>query len=1167
MERKSTAVATARRRIVAAAAAVATVVAGLVITTGAAAPAAAATAGTLVGGFEDPSENWFAVGDAGTFSRVQAADAPQGQHVANVLLTNTSAGLVEVARGLPNLQFGKLTFALKAPDLSRIVVRLTDSTGRTQQTGHVLQNIPGWQTVTVDDPNVGDPHYAWGGTDGANFQGTAVQMSILVDTGFLNDPRPAQTTIQFDDVRISPPVQPTTLALDQTTLGNVFVGAAPARVGYRTTGDLLRWTLRDTSGAVTGSGELANPGTQGTLSLNVDPGWYSLSVDALSSGSVIATANTTLARIPQQSASPGSRFGVAAHYSPGWWNTDSVPLVGAAGLGTVRDEIQWADLEKQPGVYDWSAAVGTGQEVNAGLDLLLIAGYGNPLYDGGAKPTSPQGLAAYAAYSAALAARYQNNSAGIELWNEYDLGTGNTQPGTADDYVAMLKQAAPAIRQAAPGLPILGPGVADLTSGYLERTFQLGALDYLDGIVLHPYSYPTSAEALDATLTRIDALVEKYNNGRSKPIWITEDGWPTGTNTRAVSGADQATNLTKSAAIAAAHGVARFFWYDFQNDGTDATNVEDNFGLVHSVDDTLGAYTPKAAYVACATATSQLRNASFVGRDQSIGSVWNLQYSTTGGTDPDLRVLWATQNQTVGIRSTQPITVTTQFGTTSQYPGGGTVVLPLTNEPVYVSGHVDAVVTDSSALTVDQPYVGQPTTAHWTVDNTGSGVDQTFTLAIDGQSTPVTQQVAARKTGTVAVTLDAPTATGPMRVTGHLDVGGAPRGILTTVSTVQDPLALTGDHAVDASGQDVLRLRLTNHAPGPFTVQGIDWAAGPASGTTAAGQQVAGTSTLIVDVPVASPATPTTWTATARVSSHGNLTATGALRAASDITTVPERPIVVDGHLENLGGQTPIELSRATGGLDAKVWYTWDPDFLYVSAAVADPVQYQPWTGPDVWQGDSIQLTFAAGAPGEDTRTYHEIGLSLTPAGPQMYQWLPSDKGGVLAGRVVVVRDAATSTTTYEAAIPWSSLGGWNPSDALFSSSIAINDNDGSGRSYVEWGGGIVESKDATRFRSLRLVAAPTWTSSTAYTTGDLVTYNGAVFKASWWTKAQTPGDPYGAWQQLANAADGTPLWTASRVFVAGDVVSSGGKHYVAKWWTRNQQPGASQYGPWQLTS
>jgi 5'-nucleotidase len=78
------------------------------------------------------------------------------------------------------------------------------------------------------------------------------------------------------------------------------------------------------------------------------------------------------------------------------------------------------------------------------------------------------------------------------------------------------------------------------------------------------------------------------------------------------------------------------------------------------------------------------------------------------------------------------------------------------------------------------------------------------------------------------------------------------------------------------------------------------------------------------------------------------------------------------------------------------------------------------------------------------------------------------------------------------------------------------------------------------------------------------VYYQGSTWKALWWTQNQTPGDPYGPWQQILTAADGTAIWTPSRVFTAGDTVLYQGKKYVAQWWTRNQAPGQA-YGPWKL--
>ncbi|MET7422627.1 ExeM/NucH family extracellular endonuclease [Dactylosporangium sp. NPDC005555] len=93
---------------------------------------------------------------------------------------------------------------------------------------------------------------------------------------------------------------------------------------------------------------------------------------------------------------------------------------------------------------------------------------------------------------------------------------------------------------------------------------------------------------------------------------------------------------------------------------------------------------------------------------------------------------------------------------------------------------------------------------------------------------------------------------------------------------------------------------------------------------------------------------------------------------------------------------------------------------------------------------------------------------------------------------------------------------------------------------------------------------APAWNASTVYNSGDKVFYQGSVWQATWWTQNQKPGDPYGPWQQISTAPDGTAIWTASRIFTTGDVVLYQGKKYEAKWWTRNQAPG-DQWGPWKL--
>ncbi len=167
----------------------------------------------------------------------------------------------------------------------------------------------------------------------------------------------------------------------------------------------------------------------------------------------------------------------------------------------------WSEVETQKGVYDWDRPRAEFLDAarEAGVRPLLLAGYGNPLYDGGDGPTSDEAVSAYAAYAAAMATEFGDQATGIELWNEWDLGLGGNTRTSPEDYVNLLAAASPAVKAAAPDLPVIGPAVANLNTDWLEQTFRLGALQYVDGIVLHPYSYrsrPTPSTTPSRASTR-----------------------------------------------------------------------------------------------------------------------------------------------------------------------------------------------------------------------------------------------------------------------------------------------------------------------------------------------------------------------------------------------------------------------------------------------------------------------------------------------------------------------------------------------------------------------------------------------------------------------------------------------------------------------------------------
>ena len=86
---------------------------------------------------------------------------------------------------------------------------------------------------------------------------------------------------------------------------------------------------------------------------------------------------------------------------------------------------------------------------------------------------------------------------------------------------------------------------------------------------------------------------------------------------------------------------------------------------------------------------------------------------------------------------------------------------------------------------------------------------------------------------------------------------------------------------------------------------------------------------------------------------------------------------------------------------------------------------------------------------------------------------------------------------------------------------------------------------------------APLWSSTTAYSANDKVSYENKVYSAKWWNKNQAP-DNSNAWQLESPNDGGTAIWHAQNEYSQGAVVSYQQVNYQAKWWTKGEQPDAS---------
>ena len=251
----------------------------------------------------------------------------------------------------------------------------------------------------------------------------------------------------------------------------------------------------------------------------------------------------------------GFSFGVQTHFSQGW-NPAWLNLTSELATHSVRDTVNWASVERSPGVYDFS---GGAVQTLAGfcgrggvLTLTIIPK--NALYDGGRMVSSAAGKAAYANYIRALLTRFGACVAAIEVGNEIN-GAGTLDYPTGIDkfqtYVDTLRVLYAAVKPANPQVAILGGSTNVIGTGFLTSLFAAGMLGVIDGVAVHPYR--PDAEGIDFEIANLNAVMARY--GTPKPIWATEFSFGYADTRRAAAG------LVKSVIQLYATGVTHASWY------------------------------------------------------------------------------------------------------------------------------------------------------------------------------------------------------------------------------------------------------------------------------------------------------------------------------------------------------------------------------------------------------------------------------------------------------------------------------------------------------------------------------------------------------------------------------------------------------------------------------
>ena len=236
-----------------------------------------------------------------------------------------------------------------------------------------------------------------------------------------------------------------------------------------------------------------------------------------------------------------------AQYSPEQL-TANLDALAALGATWVRQEFDWAEIERAQGEFDWQQTDTLVAAVEAASGLRLVAVLlGTPAWaslDGAPNPTTapPARAEDFARFAGAFAARYGPIIDTYQIWDEPNLSAAwGGLPPNPSEYVALLQGAYDAIHAADATATVITAGLAPtLETGprnysdplFLQMMYDSGGGSAFDAVAGKPYGFtsgPDDRTVAPETLnfSRLILLREELvrHGDAEKAVWGTQFGW------------------------------------------------------------------------------------------------------------------------------------------------------------------------------------------------------------------------------------------------------------------------------------------------------------------------------------------------------------------------------------------------------------------------------------------------------------------------------------------------------------------------------------------------------------------------------------------------------------------------------------------------------------------
>lgn len=477
-------------------------------------------------------------------------------------------------------------------------------------------------------------------------------------------------------------------------------------------------------------------------------GSYRLTADVMAGETVVRRETASLGLVaPQTSTPPGnSPFGLnlalAQRYAPG----DMAPAAALArslGMKWSREEISWEAVEPVKGTYQWEK-IDRAVELAAAnrQEILGLLGYCATWArrDPAAHASPPRDVEDYARFVGQTVSRYKGKIRYWEIWNEPDSAVFWPPKPDVREYAALLKAAYQAAKRADPDCRVMTAGllVGINHSGnwtFLEDLYKNGGGGAFDILALHAYCDPRSPEdgGYAEKLKKLREIMTRNGDG-TKPLWLTEEGWPTAPGKKNyVNEKLQAEYLVRAHAHAlATPGLETFFWFLMTDGGNWESDYEQSYGILRSD------WTPKPAGIAYATMTRLLGGATFAETISMKGSVRCQVFRSGPGV---VLVMWNGRPETVKVQAAVARDslsgISDLYGNALSAVAGNRLELTLSGSPVYVTLRAEALADLRAALaaaeiTVTPPVEPEPAETRVLEDFEDIGWGRTWKLGWPG---------------------------------------------------------------------------------------------------------------------------------------------------------------------------------------------------------------------------------------------------------------------------------------------------------------------------------------------------------------------------------------------------------------------------------------------------